>query len=94
MIPVAVWHTASLGIDAWLSAIALGASQVAVLTTSEEAPQYREGLREQMALQRAMSTGSYLYGFKDSKLGFGHWNDLGHRVAAELIAARLCASGF
>jgi hypothetical protein len=42
----------------------------------------------------AVSSGSYLYGFKDGKLGFGHWNELGHRAAADLIAARLCASGF
>ena len=33
MIPQALWHTASLGIDVWLSAIALGARQVAVLVT-------------------------------------------------------------
>ena len=42
----------------------------------------------------AASSGSYLYGFKNGKLGFGHWNELGHRAAADLIAARLCASGF
>ena len=57
VIPVPVWHTASLGIDVWLSAVALGASHVAVLTTNEEAPQYREALREQMAVAQAILNG-------------------------------------
>ena len=57
VIPVAVWHTASLGIDAWLSAIAFGASQVAVLATAEEAPQYLEALREQMDVAQAILHG-------------------------------------
>jgi hypothetical protein len=42
----------------------------------------------------AVSSGAYLYGFDNTELGFGHWNELGHRAAAELIAPRLCASGF
>lgn len=48
VIPLALWHTASAGIDLWLSAVAQGAAHVAVLTTGEEAPQYVEGLRAQM----------------------------------------------
>ena len=57
VIPVAVWHTASLGVDAWLSAVALGASQVVVLATDEEAPQYLEVLREQMDVAQAILSG-------------------------------------
>lgn len=57
VIPVAVWHTASLGLDVWLSAIAMGASQVAVLATSEEAPQYLDALGEQMAVGEALLNG-------------------------------------
>jgi ferredoxin len=57
MIPQALWHTASLGIDVWLSAIALGARQVAVLVTDEEAPAYLAGLRSQMQLAQAIVTG-------------------------------------
>jgi len=57
VIPVAVWHVASLGVDAWLSAVALGASQVAVLTTDEEAPQYLDALREQMEVAQALLRG-------------------------------------
>jgi hypothetical protein len=32
----------------------------------------------------------YLNGFNTSNLGAGHWNETGHRVAAEAIAADLC----
>jgi len=57
VIPVAVWHTASLGLDAWLSAIAFGAAQVVVLATDEEAPQYRDALRQQMDVAQAILNG-------------------------------------
>lgn len=57
VIPMAVWHTASLGVDVWLSAVAMGASQVAVLTTGEEAPQYLDALREQMDVAEAVLGG-------------------------------------
>jgi ferredoxin len=57
VLPLALWHTASVGIDLWLSAIALGASQVWVLVTDEEAPDYRRALAEQMAVAQAILTG-------------------------------------
>ncbi|TWO72525.1 4Fe-4S dicluster domain-containing protein [Caenimonas sedimenti] len=57
VIPLPVWHTASLGIDLWLAAVAQGAAHVAVLATSEEAPQYLEGLRAQMAVAQAILNG-------------------------------------
>ncbi|MBK7655476.1 MAG: 4Fe-4S binding protein [Betaproteobacteria bacterium] len=57
VIPVGVWHTASMGLELWLSAIAQGAARVAVLCTSEEAPQYRQGLQDQMAVAQAILTG-------------------------------------
>lgn len=57
VIPLALWHTASVGLDLWLAAIALGASQVWVLVTDEEAPQYREALAEQMAVGQALLAG-------------------------------------
>ena len=57
VIPVALWHTASTGIDLWLSAIAFGASQVTVLATGDEAPQYVEGLEAQMAVAQAILHG-------------------------------------
>ena len=57
VIPVPVWHTASVGLDLWLAAIALGASQVWVLATDEEAPQYLQALTEQMAVGQALLAG-------------------------------------
>jgi ferredoxin len=57
VIPVALWHTASTGIDLWLSAIAYGASRVIVLMTREEAPQYRDAVRGQMAIAQAIMSG-------------------------------------
>jgi len=57
VLPVAVWHTASVGLDLWLAAIAQGASQVWVLLTDEEAPDYRAALAEQMAVAQALLNG-------------------------------------
>ena len=57
VLPVALWHTASTGVDLWLSAVAFGASQIVVLVTSEEAPQYLDGLEAQMAVAQAILNG-------------------------------------
>jgi hypothetical protein len=38
----------------------------------------------------ADATGSFLHGFPNSQLGFGHWNQAGHALAASLIARHLC----
>jgi len=57
VIPVPLWHTASVGLDLWLAAIAQGASQVWVLLTDEEAPDYRRALAEQMAVGQAILSG-------------------------------------
>jgi ferredoxin len=57
VIPVSLWHTASLGLDVWLTALAYGAAQVLVLSTAEEAPQYADGLQAQMAQAQAMLEG-------------------------------------
>lgn len=32
----------------------------------------------------------FLHGFSNTQLGFGHWNQAGHRYGGELIAASLC----
>jgi len=34
----------------------------------------------------------FLNGFNSANLGAGHWNETGHRVAAEIIAAQLCGN--
>ena len=57
VLPFALWHTASTGLDVWLTAIAYGASQVWVLMTDEEAPQYRDAVRAQMAVAQAVLHG-------------------------------------
>jgi ferredoxin len=57
VLPVALWHTSSVGMELWLSAIAYGASQVWVLMTGEEAPQYRMAVREQMDVAQALLAG-------------------------------------
>ena len=57
VLPLALWHTASTGLELWLSSIAHGASQVWVLMTAEEAPQYREAIGEQMQVAQAILTG-------------------------------------
>jgi hypothetical protein len=41
----------------------------------------------------AQNHDAYLNGFNASNLGAGHWNETGHRLAAETIAADLCVSG-
>jgi ferredoxin len=57
VLPLQAWHMASIGLEVWLSAVALGASQVWVLSTADDAPQYREALREQMAVAQAILSG-------------------------------------
>jgi len=57
VIPQALWHTASVGLDLWLSAMAFGAAQVAVLVSDEEAPAYLEGLADQMRVAQALMNG-------------------------------------
>lgn len=44
------------------------------------------------AMQRnADATRTYLHGFSNTRLGFGHWNPAGHAVAARIVAERFCA---
>ena len=57
VLPVALWHTASVGLDLWLAAKAQGASQVWVLLTDEEAPDYHQALADQMAVANAVLAG-------------------------------------
>ncbi len=32
----------------------------------------------------------FLHGFKNTSMGWGHWNEMGHRLAGRLIAERVC----
>ena len=54
VIPVEVFHAASVGIDLLLGALAHGASQVAILSTDEVAPAYMEATRRQMAVAQTI----------------------------------------
>lgn len=79
VMPLALWHTASIGLDVWLGAVAYGAAQVAVLVTDEEAPQYLQGLQAQMEVAQALLQG---LGY-----GTGHFTLLRADSAAALDAA-------
>jgi ferredoxin len=57
VLPVAVHHVASVGMDLWLAAVAYGAVDVAVLATGAEAPQYLDALSEQMGIAQAIIDG-------------------------------------
>ncbi len=57
VIPVELHHMASAGLDAWLGAFAYGASEVAVLATGAEAPQYAEAIARQMDVAEAIAGG-------------------------------------
>ena len=48
VLPLEVHHAASVGLDLWLSALAWGASSVAVLAMESVAPQYRDAVLFQM----------------------------------------------
>ncbi len=76
MIPLEVHHVASTGLDLWLAALAYGAAQVVVLATGDEAPQYVEALRGQMAVGNAIT----------SALGFTGGTALQVLPAADAIA--------
>ena len=57
VIPMSLWHTASIGLEVWLTAIAYGAKQILVLNTHEEAPQYGQALEAQMAVAQSLLSG-------------------------------------
>jgi ferredoxin len=57
VLPFALHHVASTGIDTWLAAIAYGAGGITVLATGAEAPQYVEALEHQMAIAQAVLAG-------------------------------------
>jgi ferredoxin len=57
VLPVELEHTASVGIDVWLAAVAYGAGAVTVLMTDEEAPQYRTAVAAQMDIANIILNG-------------------------------------
>jgi len=79
VLPLELHHTASAGIDLWLSAVAYGAANVAVLLTDEEAPQYVAALEQQIDTAQRILNG----------LGYGriHLHLIRARMATELDSA-------
>ncbi len=65
VLPIDAWHTASMGMELWLAALAYGAANVWVLMTEEEAPAYRAAVKAQMAAAQAILSG---LGFKGQHL--------------------------
>ncbi len=57
VIPLPVWHIASIGIELWLTAVAQGAAHVTLLATGDEAPQYLTALEDQMQVAQAILEG-------------------------------------
>ena len=57
VIPFEVHHVAAAGLDLWLAAVALGASQVRVLLTGAEAPEYADALTKQAGIGQAILGG-------------------------------------
>jgi ferredoxin len=86
VLPVSLWHTASVGLDLWLAAIAQGASQVWLLLTDEEAPEYRSALAEQMSVAQAIVNGLGYSGTHFRLIEARDARDLAH-LDAELAAA-------
>jgi ferredoxin len=78
-LPVGIHHAGSVGIDLWLAAICHGATNVAILLTGREAPQYRDAIAGQMDIAQAILDG----------LGYSgrHLQLIDARTAAELDAA-------
>jgi ferredoxin len=54
VMPVDLHHSASTGMDIWLSAITWGATHVAILTTPGDAPQYVQALKDQIGIAQTI----------------------------------------
>lgn len=57
VLPFELHHVASAGIDLWLAAICYGATQVVLLATGREAPEYVAALRLQIGIAQAILSG-------------------------------------
>ena len=57
VIPLALHHTASTGIDLWLATLTYGAAGITVLMTNAEAPQYAAALGTQMEVAQTVLDG-------------------------------------
>ena len=73
---------------------ALGVSDLFYVERRLEALARREGIQviplAYEMQRRAVAGAMNFHGFGPNRTTMGHWNQSGHRVAAELIARRLC----
>lgn len=86
VIPFPVWHVASTGIELWLTAVAQGASHVALLATNEEAPQYLDALETQVQVAQSILEGLGYEGTHFSLLRSRSPSDLDQEL--QLLAKR------
>jgi ferredoxin len=97
VIPVEVHHIATVGLDLWLAALAWGATDLAVLATGAEAPQYAEALGFQMKVGDTIAQAlgyqgrhfRVVQGADPAALERALWDvppSLGPRVAATFLA--------
>ncbi|WP_245901365.1 4Fe-4S binding protein [Simplicispira suum] len=56
-IPMPLWHSASTGLELWLSALCFGAAQIVIVVTAEDAPQYLDALQQQIDVVEALCVG-------------------------------------
>ena len=75
MIPMEVFHVASVGMDVWLGAIAYGASQVVIVSDGAEPESYVEAIRAQMGFAQAVLTA---LGYSGKHLALVVAEDAGH----------------
>lgn len=57
VIPMGLHHSASTGVEFWLASLAHGFSQVAVLLSGEEAPEYQKAISDQVKLACSLTEG-------------------------------------
>jgi ferredoxin len=87
VLPMDLGHTASVGLDLWLAAFAYGASQVWVLLTDEEAPEYRAALSGQADVANALMLGLGYEGVRVQLLSVHDARDLTELDAALRVPA-------
>jgi hypothetical protein len=93
-----ITHSAQLDYDQATRAAlhaALGVQDVFYMDRRLEALGRREGftvipLAPELQ-RRADAQKIHFHGFSNYRMGWGHWNEIGHRAAADVITARLCA---
>lgn len=94
LIPVEVLHVASVGLDLMLGAVALGATQVAVLLAGSEAEEYAEALGRQMAIGEDILAGFAHAAGRLQLLKAGEAQDLARGIAAMPSLQPIPAAGF